>query len=1244
MRFLKKTIIGLVSIFLLLTSNFLLAKDIYVSAANSQDGDGTLSNPFKTIQQAANIAEPGDVVNIRTGTYREDVKMPKNGVTYQSYQNEIVTINGTEVLKNWSLIPNSTVYQTTMDFNAPDNENLLYPSNQLFVDQKMIQYARWPNQTSNNLCIPTDAIVENISTNGFFATFTVSSFNEPDGRWVGATIFLNLSLGTHDGQGWTGVVTATSQANHTITFNFRENPRLGEAPYKMGKQSEFYLFNPTKEGVDATGGVTALLSPGEWWKTGNTVYVCTPNGLAPTEDILGNNIVEAKKRKYAFSSSSNTDNRSNYTIKKLNLFAATISTDIYADTRYKEIVEDAQNITFDGLNAKYLTHFTNSGGNWQSQWYGRSGFVVSGRNNIIKNCDIKYSAGPAICLLGIGNKILNNTISEVNYACSNAGAISTSNICVDGEIAYNSISNTTVMAINFGGLTNSDPNKKGIARIHHNRIYDCLLRSNDSGYIDATGIEGNWGRMDHNILYKTFSPNRSPFAAYGIYFDFNPGRWFIDHNLVYGLNESMLINSSKKLSIYNNTLISPIVGQVNIGDANTFGITDTIRNNIFSSPINSPSVNAATKSNNLFNANVKENILFQNAIEKNYQLKSTATEAIDQGVNYFTFNDPYTGNVDLGAYEFGTTPWEAGPTTNLPPTIVPNSGDYITSTPVNIKTDITGTNVTIRYTLNGTLPNLTSPIFTQPFTITDTTLVNAVVFVDNVAVTEIASANIYVTQLADIAPIDVTISKPTGTYLLEAAVIIESTGPNVKEIRYTLDGSEPTKYSKLYRGDYFFFTETVTLKAKAFGKLTNSEIKTSVFTIVGPTVSITPNGGVIAKQTAVTLTASHKKSIIYYTLDGSIPTITSPIYTNSINVNGTTTIKAVAFLNNLLGEVATALFVNPSLQNVVFSPNGGNFIDNVTVALTTGVSDAGIYYTTNGETPTITSTLYNNQPIKVEQTQTIKAVATVNAIFGNVTQAVFNISGPNVSILPASVLQTDVFNCTITSIPGAIIYYTTDGSTPTTASTLYSAPIVIDKFTIQIKAIAIRNGNVGQISTVNYTISKPTVTITPNGATTQKEVLVSIASSLPNTIIYYTIDGTTPTSASLVYTVPLVLKSNITLKTYVVKGQLVSDIKEAIFNINIDNRLVAVYPNPSTNGQFSLRFNRPQQGQIVKVMVYNILGKLVFNKNITMLSFAVQEEAFNLGFLTPGNYIIKLKTVSAHINNLVNEDIKFLVK
>lgn len=50
----------------------------YVAAAVANSGDGTRQRPFKTIQEAARIAQPGDEVIVAPGVYREAVD-PRNG-------------------------------------------------------------------------------------------------------------------------------------------------------------------------------------------------------------------------------------------------------------------------------------------------------------------------------------------------------------------------------------------------------------------------------------------------------------------------------------------------------------------------------------------------------------------------------------------------------------------------------------------------------------------------------------------------------------------------------------------------------------------------------------------------------------------------------------------------------------------------------------------------------------------------------------------------------------------------------------------------------------------------------------------------------------------------------------------------------------------------------------------------------------------------------------------------------------
>jgi hypothetical protein len=67
MRIYNILLILLLSFFALST----LARDFHVSVNGSNTGDGSASKPFKTINHAAQIAQPGDVIVVHAGTYRE---------------------------------------------------------------------------------------------------------------------------------------------------------------------------------------------------------------------------------------------------------------------------------------------------------------------------------------------------------------------------------------------------------------------------------------------------------------------------------------------------------------------------------------------------------------------------------------------------------------------------------------------------------------------------------------------------------------------------------------------------------------------------------------------------------------------------------------------------------------------------------------------------------------------------------------------------------------------------------------------------------------------------------------------------------------------------------------------------------------------------------------------------------------------------------------------------------------------
>ncbi len=60
------------------------------------------------------------------------------------------------------------------------------------------------------------------------------------------------------------------------------------------------------------------------------------------------------------------------------------------------------------------------------------------------------------------------------------------------------------------------------------------------------------------------------------------------------------------------------------------------------------------------------------------------------------------------------------------------------------------------------------------------------------------------------------------------------------------------------------------------------------------TPTFNPNGGIITEDTDVTISCETEEATIYYTLDGTTPTINSAVYSQAIPVSATTTIKAIA--------------------------------------------------------------------------------------------------------------------------------------------------------------------------------------------------------------------------------------------------------------------------------------------------------------------------------------------------------------
>ena len=89
-----------IAIAFLLAAASVLAREYHVAKSGNNANEGSAAKPFLTIQRAADVAQPGDVITVHEGIYRERVDPPRGGtsdnqrIVYQAAPGETVTIKG----------------------------------------------------------------------------------------------------------------------------------------------------------------------------------------------------------------------------------------------------------------------------------------------------------------------------------------------------------------------------------------------------------------------------------------------------------------------------------------------------------------------------------------------------------------------------------------------------------------------------------------------------------------------------------------------------------------------------------------------------------------------------------------------------------------------------------------------------------------------------------------------------------------------------------------------------------------------------------------------------------------------------------------------------------------------------------------------------------------------------------------------------------------------------------------------
>jgi hypothetical protein len=277
--------------------------------------------------------------------------------------------------------------------------------------------------------------------------------------------------------------------------------------------------------------------------------------------------------------------------------------------------------------------------------------------------------------------------------------------------------------------------------------------------------------------------------------------------------------------------------------------------------------------------------------------------------------------------------------------------------------------------------------------------------------------------------------------------------------------------------------------------------------------------GIYNTAQTVTISNGTPGAKIYYTFNGSTPTTSSLVANGPVAINAAETLKAVAIKAGILSSPVISAYYAITAPTPTITMTGSGPSEVVTITTATPIE--AIFYTTAGNLPTTSSAHYTG-PLTLPAGTRVMAFACQTGFINSPTVSAVvtsqaSTTAPSFS-LPGAVYNTAQSVTISDSTPGAKIYYTLNGSTPTTSSLVANGPIAINA-SETLNAIAVASGYpASTVTSATYTLTAPTptITITPSGGS----YLVTIATATPIEGIFYTTAGNLPTTSSAHYTGP----------------------------------------------------------------------------------------------------------------------------
>lgn len=401
----------------------------------------------------------------------------------------------------------------------------------------------------------------------------------------------------------------------------------------------------------------------------------------------------------------------------------------------------------------------------------------------------------------------------------------------------------------------------------------------------------------------------------------------------------------------------------------------------------------------------------------------------------------------------------------------------------------------IYYTTNGDDPTTSSTKYTAPIDITTTTTLKAIAVKDGKTSSVATATYTLDTPFASFEEIKangqsgdkyrLTFNDAVVTYVNGRNVYTEDatgglllylTSGHGLEAGQKLNGTSEVTYT-LYKG----IAELTAIDKSALTITSDAVIPTATVTIADLLDNMQKYQSMHVKVVNAKVASAFSSNAATIEQDGSsIEVYQKASFTMSEFVKGATVnLEGFPGYNNSTKQIqvwsADDIEVAGNVKAPTLSENSQKFTTPLAVTITAG-EGAAIYYTLDGTDPKTsdTKTTYNaGDVINITATTTLRAVAEKDDIYSDETTATYTfvVEAPTFDV--ASRKFSEPFEVTITAQEGAAIYYTLNGEDPTDESTLYEGAIAIPAATTTLKAIAVTNGVLSDVTTATYTYRAP---------------------------------------------------------------------------------------------------------------------------------------------------------------------------